>query len=305
MSLLEMKADGKTVRPKMVRQVLDTTTVLTVQVARGCSARFRHKMATHSPEFARRKVHSVTLLLQESTNNLFFGHANMRHSGAATVGDPRWMDISPLNMSPLFASGELLAMTCFDRFAVEALFTPQVVPLIRMFLFGDKFGNSLYQLACPRQYCGSLYGSLLSDLLLQGQILIGLLRAPDAGGSTFCGDELELEQDDLADLPDASLPYVMTNPAPDKVTLKSTDLIFLIGDRSKCRLLQEGAEACDGDNPVQPQSSTQDLKLTGSSRRGGLSLHFEEESPRLDRGQSTEVIEGAAVSLRESGKIDL
>merc|ERR1719203_115443 len=150
-----------------------------MQVARACGERKRRKVlatdrvksdetvAAHD-DWSSARLHCVTLLLQESTSNLFFGHANMRHIGAASVTDPRWMDISPLNMSPLFASGELLAMTCFDRFAVEALFTPQAVPLIRMLAFGDRSleaaragpGNRLQQIACPEEFIGETWGHL-------------------------------------------------------------------------------------------------------------------------------------------------
>merc|ERR1719159_1446553 len=144
----------------MIKQILDTNTVLTMQVARGCAARVQSNhhiaMAGQFGHDGVRPLHGVTLLLQESTSNLFFGYANMRHSGAAAC-DPRWMDITPLNMSPLFASGELLALTCFDRFAVEALFTPQVVPLIRLLFLGDRCGNQLQQVPCPSRYVGLPY----------------------------------------------------------------------------------------------------------------------------------------------------
>jgi len=146
------------------------------------------------------------------------------------------MDIAPLNMSPLFASGELLAMTCFDRFVVEALFTPQIVPLIKLFLFGDDDGNHLYQMECPEKYVNSLYRVALTDMLSDGKALFGLLRSPEMGSHSGLIKSTSFSQGDLdfsdnPSLPDASLPYVMTNPDPDSVILRNTDLLFVLGKR--------------------------------------------------------------------------
>ena len=180
--------DGRSKR-KMVKQIVDTNTVLTMQVARSCATRVRamagrkyhhpdmscpnmHRTSddghSHGDHHFGVQFHCVTLLLQESTSNLFFGHANMRHAGAA-VTDPRWMDISPLNMSPLFAAGELLAMTCFDRFTVEALFQPQVVPLTRMMLFGDALGHRLFQIRCPENLVAEPFDAAMRELGMQGR----------------------------------------------------------------------------------------------------------------------------------------
>lgn len=231
-SLTSMGDEIKT-RHKMLKQVLDTNTVITMQVARGCAERKRRRCMTKMTKTSQAqtnkhsKLHCVTLLLQESTSNLFFGHANHRHMGAAHSVDPRWMDAAPLNMSPLFASGELLSMTCFDRFAVEALFTPQVVPLIRMLVFGDRSsgvagpcaGSRLHQVACPRDFVGQTWGHLTERWVAEGKMPLGLLRTPQLGTTMVAGDSEE----------DASLPYVMANPDPDGVRLRSTDLLFVVG----------------------------------------------------------------------------
>jgi hypothetical protein len=219
--------DGNKVRLKMVKQILDTNTVITMQVARACAERKRRRHALKTPTEAQNKrLHCMTLLLQESTSNLFFGHANMRHMGAASSVDPRWMDISPLNMSPLFASGELLAMTCFDRFAVEALFTPQVVPLIRMLIFGDRSlddsehtpGNRLQQISSPEHLVGQTWGRLVQHFLSAGRMPLGILRLPEFGTTFRPGDFVE----------DCTLPYVMANPEPD-VVMRRSDLVFIVG----------------------------------------------------------------------------
>jgi hypothetical protein len=156
----------------------------------------------------------------------------MRHAGAGvTASDPRWMDISPLNMSPLFAAGELLAMTCCDRFTVEALFTPQIVPLLRMLLFGDKSGHRLYQIACPEDYVGLPYEELVSKLIPEGQVPVGIFRTP-INNSTCDLDAGEMLQSvSHADMPDTTIPYVMTNPKPQTVKLRKADYIFVIGNR--------------------------------------------------------------------------
>lgn len=225
---------------KMIKQIQDTATVLTMQVARGCAERGRAmgaREAVHHEAHAaqagmamrrwRNKLHCVTLLLQESTTNLFFGHANMRHAGAAVSCDSRFADISPLNNSPLFASGELLAMTCFDRFVAEALFTPQVVPMLRLLVFGDQMGHQLFQASCPSEYAGCRYEEAFRSLLFRGIMLVGLLRYPVQGSSVFVGE------DTFSDLPDLPMPYVITNPTPGMIVLQGSDLLFMIGDRQK------------------------------------------------------------------------
>eukprot|EP00425_Heterocapsa_triquetra_P007329 CAMPEP_0195159442 /NCGR_PEP_ID=MMETSP0448-20130528/186166_1 /TAXON_ID=66468 /ORGANISM="Heterocapsa triquestra, Strain CCMP 448" /LENGTH=943 /DNA_ID=CAMNT_0040198241 /DNA_START=45 /DNA_END=2876 /DNA_ORIENTATION=+ len=214
--------DGKA-RRKMVKQIVDTNTVLTMQVARSCAQRGRLNRTSRR---VMQRFHCVTLLLQESTSSLFFGHANMRHAGAASTVDPRWMDISPLNMSPLFAAGELLAMTCFDRFAVEALFQPQVVPLLRMLIFGDQQGHRLHQIECPTGFVGEPYEAAVTEMCTKGQMLIGIMRFPESGSTVDFG---EVVRNDLEALPDAVLPYVMTNPDANEVVLRASDLLFVVG----------------------------------------------------------------------------
>merc|ERR1712060_673236 len=130
----------------------------------------------------------MTLLLQESTATLYVGHSAMLHTGSAVTGDPRWMDISPLNMSPLLASGELLAMTCFDRFVVEAFFTPKVVPLLQRLLFGDSLDHRLFQVECLDSFVTCKVEDVCRSLVRQGICAIGILREPvftDGRSSTF------------------------------------------------------------------------------------------------------------------------
>jgi len=264
-SLTNMGDEIKT-RHKMLKQVLDTNTVITMQVARGCAERRRRRSMTKTPSQAQpnksNKLHCVTLLLQESTSNLFFGHANHRHMGATHSVDPRWMDAAPLNMSPLFASGELLSMTCFDRFAVEALFTPQVVPLIRMLVFGDRSagtgepcsGSRLHQVECPREFVGRTWGDLAERFVSEGKMPVGLLRTPELGTTMFVGDSGE----------DASLPYVMANPDPAGVLLRRADLLFVVG-RSEP---QDGPSRCasGGAAPVRAASRLPHVTLSEEVR---------------------------------------
>merc|ERR1711970_1525909 len=101
-------------------------------------------------------------------------------------------------------------MTCFDRFVVEALFSPQVIPLMRMFAFGDTNGHRLRQVQCPAEYAGCKYEDAFLDLLKEKAILVGLLRMPERG-SSFVEGESGCEDNKL---PDTTLPYVMTNPEP-------------------------------------------------------------------------------------------
>lgn len=302
-------ADGDKA-PKTLKQILDTNTVLTMQVARGCSDRVRCLPALFKPgnnpdiqppspgsalsHLQQKKIHGVTLLLQESTSNLFFGQAQMRHAGAA-VCDPRWMDISPLNMSPLFASGELLAMTCFDRFAVEAFFTPQVVPLIRMFFFGDSLGSRLYQVACPDDYCGEFLIKLVDDLIPEGQIPLGVLRSPDIKGSTFNLEETKLEPDELADLPDAALPYVITNPVPEKFVLRKSDLLFIIGDRTKSSILARP------DNKAASQVATYGYSGHQASIERDCSSDLRREQEALETSVDLEDIRTTTVTEEAGG----
>lgn len=271
-------------RHKLLKQVLDTNTVITMQVARGCAERKRRRCMTKTPSLTkeRNKLHCVTLLLQESTSNLFFGHANHRHMGAAHSVDPRWMDAAPLNMSPLFASGELLSMTCFDRFAVEALFTPQVVPLIRMLTFGDRSpgagspcaGSRLHQVECPRDLVGKTWGHLTERCVAEGRMPLGLLRTPELGTTMRTGDS-----------EDASLPYVMANPDPDGVVLRRTDLLFVVGlsepQDGAWRYASGGAALARTASRLPHVSLSEEVRLrraaTGS--RGALGAAAEPASP--------------------------
>jgi hypothetical protein len=207
-----------TAREKVVKQIIDTSTMLTTHVACGYAKEMRRSIAG--------PLHCVTLLLQENTANLYFGHAQMRHAGHESGRTDRWMDISPLNLSPLFASGQLLSMTCFDRFVVEALFSPQVVPLMRMFTFGDNNGNRLRQVLCPSIHVGRPFEQARSDILKEHVMLIGLLRVPENGSSFVMGEDGCDE-----DLPDTTLPYVMTNPEPGTVVLRASDQLFTVGQQ--------------------------------------------------------------------------
>lgn len=237
MSTVEVR-DGKFTQ-RMLKQIVDMNTVLTTQVARGCADRARLAMSQNlalvrevGSEGKLRatlegRLHCVTLLLQESTANLFFGHANMRHAGSATSSDPRWLDITPLNMSPLFATGELVAQTCFDRFVAEALFTPQVVELTHKLLFGDATGNRLAQIHCPNAYVGEFYEVAVLDLTEQAMVPLGLLRLPIKGCSISME---ELGSGENAELPDATLPYVIANPPPKTIILQSSDTLYVVGN---------------------------------------------------------------------------
>jgi len=227
LSTVDMKP-GKA-RQQIVKQILDTSTMLTAHVASDCARKLTKATRARLSERSRAApLHCVTLLLQESTVNLYFGHAQMRHAGHDSGRTDRWMDISPLNLSPLFAAGQLLAMSCFDRFVVEALFSPQVVPLMRMFTFGDARGNRLCQVACPSRHVGRRFEEAQSDMLKEQAVLIGLLRVPVNGCSYVAGEN---GCDDA--LPDTTLPYVMTNPDPGTVVLRSSDLLFMVGQPDK------------------------------------------------------------------------
>merc|ERR1712107_473563 len=63
-----------------------------------------------------------------------------------------------------------------------------------------------------------------------GRALIGLLRLPVVGSSFVETRDLDIY--DNPELPDASLPYVMTNPDPDGVILRGSDLLFVLGNRA-------------------------------------------------------------------------
>jgi hypothetical protein len=229
----------------MDKQILDTSTVLTMQVA--CSAskgaasegERTTRIGIQSEGEQRTPVRGITLLLQESTTNLFFGHDTMRHAGAA-AHDPRWLGVTPLNMSPLFASGALLAMTCTDRFTVEAFFTPQVVHLVRLCIIGDQSENRLYQMNCPSEYIGYSYGDLVQNLIKEGQIPLGIFRTPDANGSTHePGEVLDTDISFTTNMPDSGLSYVITNPSPDSVIMRQSDLIYAIGNRSSSSIVRK------------------------------------------------------------------
>jgi len=152
----------------------------------------------------------------------------MRHLGQLASKARRWMDISPLNTSPLFASGDILAMTCFDRFAIEALFTPQVVPLVRMLAFGDQQGNRLQQTPCPTDFQGERWEDVRELYMRAGKLLLGLLRGVGPDSADISANFSSFNYTASASTEPAPCPYVITNPAPRTVLLDS-DLLFLIG----------------------------------------------------------------------------
>jgi hypothetical protein len=51
-----------------------------------------------------------------------FRHAprNPEAQGATSLFEDRWMASAPLNMSPLFAAGHVIATTTVDRFLMDA-----------------------------------------------------------------------------------------------------------------------------------------------------------------------------------------
>ncbi|CAE8725087.1 unnamed protein product, partial [Polarella glacialis] len=68
-------------------------------------------------------IWTVTQLLQETSLGRFFGMAP-EAQGATSKFDDRWMNSQPLNMSPLFAAGHIIATATVDRFLIESFFNP-------------------------------------------------------------------------------------------------------------------------------------------------------------------------------------
>jgi len=246
-SLFSVEDGHRSLRLKLVKQIVDTNTVLTMQMAKeyallvqetarallGTSSALtpirdntkNQNVVEDNDELwggSHQAHHCVTLLLQETTTNLFFGHAHMRHVGAA---DPR-RDFTPINMSPLFAAGEIIAATCCDRLVAEAFFNKHLLQLITVLFHGDGTNHRLKQISCPSKHVDRDYVDVLMDLIDENKIMLGLLRMPDelTGETFFAG-----ERCDMPNLPDTTLPYVVTNPRRGDILLQETDLLFVVG----------------------------------------------------------------------------
>ena len=241
-----------------LRRMVDSDTILTTNVLA------TRKWTGNAAEF--QDVWTVTQLFQEGSLNRFFG-MNPEAQGATSLFEDRWMASAPLNMSPLFAAGHVIATTTVDRFLMESFFNPDAMIIVeRLFglaglTIGTKAKGGLGSLSnanfpCVSQLPASsklleacrTFGEAANMLLCHHEPMIplGVFRYPKGNRSSYSMlVSLEAAQELDFRCPQYGfsqsfcavqgehgmsnrLPFVVTNPPKDLVLLDS-DLLFVLG----------------------------------------------------------------------------
>ncbi|CAJ1362955.1 unnamed protein product [Effrenium voratum] len=236
-----------------LRRMVDSDTILTTNVIA------TRKWTAESFQ----DVWTVTQLFQEGSLNRFFG-MNPEAQGATSLFEDRWMASAPLNMSPLFAAGHVIATTTVDRFLMdESFFNPDAMIIVeRLFglaglTVGSKARGGLGSQSNAKHPCVfqipakvkmlqacRTFGEAANQLLADAEpvLPLGIFRYPKGNRSSYsmlvsleAAQELDFRCpqfgacDDLGDLGMSNrLPFVVTNPPKDLVLLP-TDLLFVLG----------------------------------------------------------------------------
>jgi len=240
-----------------LRRMVDSDTILTTNI-----------IATRKfiPGDELRDVWTVTQMFQEGSLNRFFG-MNPEAQGATSLFEDRWMASAPLNMSPLFAAGHIIATTTVDRFLMESYFNPDAMVIVeRLFglaglTVGSKVHHGLGSPSLANQPCVfqmpataktisscSTFGEAANMLISHSQPMLplGIFRYPSGNRSSYsmlvsleAAQELDFRsphygvsqsfvEDDKGDQMSNRLPFVITNPPKDLVLLP-TDMLFVLG----------------------------------------------------------------------------
>ncbi|CAE7843147.1 slo [Symbiodinium necroappetens] len=240
-----------------LRRMVDSDTILTTNI-----------IATRKfiPGDELRDVWTVTQMFQEGSLNRFFG-MNPEAQGATSLFEDRWMASAPLNMSPLFAAGHIIATTTVDRFLMESFFNPDAMIIVeRLFglaglTVGSKVHHGLgspslanqpcvFQMPATAKMISSCrsFGEAANMLISHSQPMLplGIFRYPNGHRSSYsmlvsleAAQELDFRSpyygvsqsfvgDDQGDQMSNRLPFVITNPPKDLVLLP-TDMLFVLG----------------------------------------------------------------------------
>lgn len=264
-----------------LRRMVDSDTILTTNV-------IATRKWTPATEF--QDVWTVTQLFQEGSLNRFFG-MNPEAQGASSLFEDRWMASAPLNMSPLFAAGHVIATTTVDRFLMESFFNPDAMIIVeRLFglaglTIGTKAKGGLGSLSyanfpCVFQIAASAkmlsacrtFGEAANMLLCHSDPILplGIFRYPKGNKSSYsmlvsleAAQELDFRcpqfgmSQSFAEVQGEHglsnrLPFVVTNPPKDLVLLPS-DLIFVLGRPQHCQAEapRQDVEMSDSDDEAE------------------------------------------------------
>lgn len=276
-----------------LRRMVDSDTILTTNV-------IATRKWTNPIEFE--DVWTVTQLFQEGSLNRFFG-MNPEAQGATSLFEDRWMASAPLNMSPLFAAGHVIATTTVDRFLMESFFNPDAMIIVeRLFglaglTIGTKAKGGLGSLSnanypCVFQLPASskqleacrTFGEAANMLLCHRDSMmpLGIFRYPKGNRSSYSMlISLEAAQELDFRCPQYGfsqsfcavqgehgmsnrLPFVITNPPKDLVLLES-DLIFVLGRPQHLNGEAAGAAEVEGSEDEASEASESDLEEVVSS----------------------------------------